>query len=140
MEKLETSRVCVDTDIIIDYLRGRNENQEILPALIGKYEVHISPVSIYELYYGGYYSGKLKPVEDVLAMLIPFDWTPEDSKKSAQIHAALSKAGSTLNIKDILVAGSCFTRVIPLITRNILHFRKIKGLKVIEGTTFLKNK
>ena len=139
MERLETSRVCVDTDIIIDYLRGRNENQEILPALIGKYEVYISPVSIYELYYGGYYSGKLKPVEDVLAMLIPFDWTPEDSKKSAQIHVTLSKAGKTLNIKDILVAGPCLTRTIPLITRNILHFRKIKGLKVIEGTKFLKN-
>ncbi len=43
MEKLETSRVCVDTDIIIDYLRGRNENQEILPTLIGKFEVYISP-------------------------------------------------------------------------------------------------
>jgi tRNA(fMet)-specific endonuclease VapC len=139
MERLETSRVCVDTDIIIDYLRGRNENQEILPALIGKYEVYISPVSIYELYYGGYYSGKLKPVEDVLAILIPFDWTPEDSKKSAQIHVTLTKAGKTSNIKDILVAGPCLTRNIPLITRNILHFRKIKGLKVIEGTTFLKN-
>ena len=139
MERLETSRVCVDTDIIIDYLRGRNENQEILPALIEKYEVYISPVSIYELYYGGYYSGKLKPVEDVLAILIPFDWTPEDSKKSAQIHVTLSKAGKTLNIKDILVAGPCLTRTIPLITRNILHFRKIKGLKVIEGTKFLKN-
>lgn len=139
MEKLETSRVCVDTDIIIDYLRGRNENQEILPTLIGKYEVYISPVSIYELYYGGYYSGKLKPVEDVLAILIPFDWTPEDSKRAAQVHVTLSKAGKTLNIKDILVAGPCLTRAIPLITRNILHFKKIKGLKVIDGTKFLKD-
>jgi hypothetical protein len=33
MEKLETVRVCIDTDIVIDYLRGRNENQEILPVL-----------------------------------------------------------------------------------------------------------
>lgn len=136
---METFRVCVDTDIIIDYLRGRNENQEILPTLIRKYEVYISQVSIYELYYGGYYSGKLKPVEDVLAMLIPFDWTPEDSKKAAQSHVTLSKAGKTLNIKDIFVAGPCLTRGIPIITRNINHFKKIKGLKVIDGTKFLKS-
>lgn len=139
MEKLETARVCIDTDIVIDYLRGRNENQEILPILIGKYEVFISPVSIYELYYGGYYSGKLKPVEDVLAKLIPIDRTPEDSKKAAQIHVTLSRSGETLNVKDVLIAGPCLSRSIPLITRNISHFRKIKGLKVIDGTKFLRD-
>jgi predicted nucleic acid-binding protein len=72
-----------------------------------------------------------------LAILIPFDWTPEDSKNAAQIHVTLSKAGKTLNIKDILVAGPCLTRAIPLITRNILHFKKIKDLKVIDGKKFL---
>ncbi len=71
-------------------------------------------------------------------MLIPFDWTPEDSKKAAQIHVTLSKTGKTLNIKDILVAGPCLTRAVPLITRNSFHFGKIKGLKVIDGTKFVK--
>ena len=41
----------------------------LIAAIIEKYDVHISPISVYELYYGGYYSGKLKPVEDVLAMM-----------------------------------------------------------------------
>lgn len=66
---MEPRNVCVDTDVVIDYLRGRNKNQDILPAVIKKHEVYISPVSVYELYYGGYYSGKLKPVDDVLTMM-----------------------------------------------------------------------
>lgn len=134
---MEALKVCVDTDIIIDYLRGRNENQDILPHLIAKHDVYISPVSVYELYYGGYYSGKIKPVEDVLAMLTPFDWSIEDSKKAAQIHALLSKSGETLNVKDILIAGPCLSRAIPLVTRNVSHFDRIKGLKVIDGSKYI---
>ncbi len=135
---METLKVCVDTDIVIDYLRGMNENQDILPILIAKYDVNISPVSVYELYYGGYYSGRVKPIEDVLTMMTPFDWTIEDSKKAAQIHAVLSKTGETLSVKDILVAGLCVSRSIPLITRNVSHFSKIKGLKTIDGIKYLK--
>ncbi|MEW6419971.1 MAG: type II toxin-antitoxin system VapC family toxin [Nitrospirota bacterium] len=136
---METLKVCVDTDIVIDYLRGRNENQDILPNLIAKHDVYISPVSVYELYYGGYYSGRVKPVEDVLAMMTPFDWTTEDSKKAAQIHVTLSKAGETLSVKDVLIAGLCVSRAVPLVTRNILHFKRIKGLKVIDGVEYLKS-
>jgi tRNA(fMet)-specific endonuclease VapC len=136
VERLDTPRVCVDTDIIIDYLRGRNENQEILPILTEKYEVYISPVSIYELYYGGYYSGKLKPVEDVLAMLIPFDWTPEDSKKAAQIHVTLSKAGKTLNIKDIFVAGPCITGLFPLLPEILCIFGRLRASRLLMEQSF----
>ena len=134
---METGSICVDTDIVIDYLRGKHENQKILPAIIEKYNVHISPISVYELYYGGYYSGKLKPVEDVLAMMNTFDWTLEDSKKSAQLHASLSKAGEALSVKDVLIGGLCLSRSVPLITRNVEHFKRIKGLKVIDGTKYL---
>ena len=137
---METRNVCIDTDVVIDYLRGKNKNQDILPAIIKKHGVYISPVSVYELYYGGYYSGKLKPVDAVLAMMMPFDWTVEDSKKAAQIHALLSKAGETLSVKDVLIAGQCLSRSIPLITRNIGHFKRIKGLKVVDGTVYLDSR
>jgi predicted nucleic acid-binding protein len=75
--------------------------------------------------YGGYYSGRVKPVEDVLAMLVPLDWTVEDSKKAAQIHATLTKTGKNLNVKDVLIAGPCIARSIPLIT--------LSALSLIEG-------
>jgi len=134
---MDTAKVCVDTDIVIDYLRGRNKNEGILPELIAKHNVYISPVSIYELYYGGYYSGKVTPVDDVLAMITPFDWTAEDARKAAQIHAALSKSGETLTIKDVFSAGLCLSRTVPLVTRNVSHFNKVRGLKVIDGTKYL---
>jgi len=39
---METLKVCVDTDIVVDYLRGKNQNQDILPNLIAKHDVYIS--------------------------------------------------------------------------------------------------
>jgi len=106
--------------------------------LIEKYYVYISPISVYELYYGGFYSGKVKSVEDVLSMMTPFDWSVEDSKRAAQLHASLSKSGETLSVKDVLIAGPCIARNVPLVTRNVSHFRRIKGLKVINSTKYLR--
>ena len=70
-------------------------------------------------------------------MITSYDWTTEDSKKSAQIHAILSKVGETLNVKDVLIAGLCLSRDVPLVTRNVSHFDRIKGLKVIDGTKYI---
>lgn len=118
--------------------RGRNVNQDILPNILKKFDVCISPISVYELFYGRFYSGKLKPVEDVLEMLIPMGWTQDDSRKAAHIHATISKAGETLSVKDVLIAGLCCSRRIPIVTRNIAHFKRIKELKIIDGTNFIE--
>ena len=134
---METNQVCVDTDIVVDYLRGKGQLQHILPNLLSRYKISIAPISIYELYYGGYYSGKLKPVEDVLSVMSPMDWTLEDSKKAAQIHVALSKSGETLSVKDILIAAPCIVRSIPIVSRNILHFRRVPGLDLIDGARYV---
>jgi len=135
---METREVCVDTDIVIDYLRGSNVNQDILPNILKEFDVYISPISVYELFYGGFYSGKLESVEDVLDMLIPMGWTQDDSRKAAHIHVTISKAGEKLSVKDILIAGVCCSKGVPIVTRNIAHFKRIKELKVIDGTNFLE--
>jgi predicted nucleic acid-binding protein len=68
--------------------------------------------------------------------MTPLDWTLEDSKKAAQIHVALSKAGETLGVKDILIAAPCIVRSIPIVSRNILHFKRIPDLDLIDGARF----
>jgi tRNA(fMet)-specific endonuclease VapC len=58
-------------------------------------------------------------------------------RKSAEIHAKLSKTGDSLDIKDILVAGTCIYFNLPLLTRNIKHFRRIKELSLVDVDALL---
>ncbi|MFA5032959.1 MAG: type II toxin-antitoxin system VapC family toxin [bacterium] len=123
--------ICIDTDIIIDYLKG-NAYKNILPSVLNKYLCKVTPVTVYELYYGGFYTGKIKPVEDVLACLTPIIWTEKASKESAKIHVELIKKGFSLDIRDIFIASICCTEKIPLLTRNVKHFKHIKELKLVS--------
>ena len=58
-------------------------------------------------------------------------------RKSAEIHAKLSKIGDSLDIKDILVAGTCIYFNLPLLTRNIKNFRRIKELSLVDADAML---
>lgn len=70
--------------------------------------------------------------EDVLNLFGILDCPRASIRKSAEIHAKLSKTGNSLDIKDILVAGTCIYFNLQLLTRNIKHFRRIKELSLID--------
>ena len=134
---MDSRRICVDSDVVIDYLRGKTRFQDVLPSVIEKYDCYIAPISAYELYYGGYYSGRLNKVEDVLDLFGMLDCPRASIRKLAEIHAKLSKTGNSLDVKDILVAGTCIYFKLPLLTRNIKHFRRIKELSLVDVDTLL---
>jgi len=125
---MDFRRICVDSDVVTDYLRGKTRFQEVLPSAIEKYDCYIAPISAYELYCGGYHSGRIDKVEDVLNLFGMLDCPRASIRKSAEIHAKLSKTGNSLDVKDILVAGTCIYFNLPLLTRNIKHFRRIQEL------------
>ncbi len=135
MAALET--ICVDTDIIIDYLKG-NQYKQILNILVKKYKCLVTPITVFELYYGGFYTGAIKPVEDVLTIFDLLCWTKEASKESAKIYAELIKKGARIEMRDALIAGICISQKVSLVTRNIKHFQRIKDLHTIAGSSLIK--
>lgn len=137
MATLET--VCIDTDIIIDYLKG-NQYKHILFILVKKYNCVVTPITVFELYYGGFYTGAIKPVEDVLTVFNLLHWTKEASKESAKIYAELIKKGKRIEMRDALIAGICVSQKVSIVTRNIKHFQRIKDLHTINGASLTKTK
>ena len=71
-------------------------------------------------------------MEDVLDLFGMLDCSRASIRKSAEIHAKLSKTGNSLDVKDILVAGTCVYFKLPLLTRNIKHFCRIKELLLVD--------
>ncbi|MEW6097005.1 MAG: type II toxin-antitoxin system VapC family toxin [bacterium] len=93
MEKVATQRICIDTDVIIDYLRDAPVYGDVLSWVLEEYECYVSPVTTYELYYGGFYSGKMEGVRNVLSSLTFLPWYDKSSEEAARIHVDLVKQG-----------------------------------------------
>ncbi|MGB7294212.1 MAG: type II toxin-antitoxin system VapC family toxin [Candidatus Aminicenantales bacterium] len=51
---------------------------------------------------------------------------------SGKIYTDLKAAGLTVGNQDILIAGICLAKGLPLLTRNTAHFASIKGLAIFS--------
>ncbi|MEK7812467.1 MAG: type II toxin-antitoxin system VapC family toxin [Candidatus Desantisbacteria bacterium] len=140
MEEMATQRICIDTDVIIDYLRESAIYGDVLSRVLEEYECYVSPITTYELYYGGFYSGKMEGVRDVLSSLTFLHWDDKSSEEAARIHVHLVKQGLDIGVKDILIAGMCLSSNLSLLTRNVNHFLRVPGLNVINVEDVIKNR
>jgi predicted nucleic acid-binding protein len=132
MEKMES--VCLDTDILIDHLRGKTETVEKIKELEGKYRFSTTVINSFELYYGAYKTRKRKfnvlSVDKILGRLSILQMDKDTSKFAGKILADLEGKGEIIDFRDALIASIVITRDIILFTRNIKHFSKIKGIKL----------
>ncbi|MBI2176334.1 type II toxin-antitoxin system VapC family toxin [Candidatus Woesearchaeota archaeon] len=123
----------VDTDVSIDYMKG------IAPAvnLINSLEnVHLTTITIAELFFGAYNSPKAAKHLPVLFNYVKsFDrLTPQlwDAIRFGKIKAELTKKGIVIGDEDIFNASIALSYGFTFITRNVKHYSRIKGLRVIS--------
>jgi len=123
-------RICIDTDIIIDFLRKKSPGREIFKKCIRQYECYITFITGFEVYIG-MKSERQKNIFEVILeklKLLPIDI--KTSKKSAEIVKELRKKNQEIGLMDSLIAGICVSNNIELATKNINHFKRVKGIKL----------
>ena len=54
------------------------------------------------------------------------------AKQAAEIYANLRKKGQSIGHTDCLIAGIALTNNLQLVTNNIDHFKRIKGLEIVN--------
>lgn len=124
--------IVVDTDVIIDYLKKRQPGAEFLKKAYLKYGIHVTSITVYELLYGVQKNSKENLINRLLkyVTVIPFD--DAAAKRAAAIHYALRSKGIDIGVKDSFIAGICDAHNMPLLTRNIAHFKRIPSIKLIS--------
>lgn len=125
MEKL--TGLLIDSDILIDYLRGFEKARSFLVDLSRKKIFYLSVVSVVEIY-SGRETRDQKRRERIDAFLQNFE--------IIKLEALVAKSAGELRrdyqkpFADMIIAATALTYNIPLATRNIRHFQGIKSLKV----------
>lgn len=130
-----------DTTFLIDLLNG-DKGAETLAHKVDEERslAAISAITVHEYLLGVYlaHAGE-KALEDKLSSarkdferfeVIPL--TRETIEVSARIHASLIGEGRQIGINDVYIAATAIKFNLTLVTRNRLHFERIKGLN-LEG-------
>ena len=133
---MESNRTIIDTDILIDFLRNRNEVVTLVTQLEEKKTLlSTTTINAFELYYGVHKSKQftqtLQATKKLLDRLVILSLTPRSAQKAGHIYAELELKGQPIGLRDTFIAAIALTRRCSVATRNTEHFKKVKGLSVI---------
>lgn len=119
--------LLVDTNIIIDYLHG---NRETFESLTGKkIKIYYSIVTRKELLlFPGISSRETATIHKILRTLRPIRIDPHIAEATSYLLTAYKK--HRLSMPDAVIAATAWVKKMPLLTRNIKHFRFIKEIAV----------
>jgi tRNA(fMet)-specific endonuclease VapC len=124
----------IDSDVIINYLRGKKEYSEIVKSLDS--ELSTTILNIFELYNGAYKSTNVQKNIDLVSSVINslriLDLDNESTQIAARISSELEKTGNSLPEMDVLIASISIRNNCILVTGNKKHFSRIKGIKILE--------
>ncbi len=98
---------------------------------VGIDECKISDVTIAELFFGAFKSGRKKHFDDVIDIVNLFEQYPIRSlKKYGEIRWILEKKGKPIGDMDMLIAATALEENLIVVTGNVDHFSRIPGLKI----------
>lgn len=125
----------IDTDFVVDYLKGKPESVKVLTSLINE-GLAISIITYGEIYEGIYFGrdpksqerGFLQFLRGVGVLLL----NRAVMKNFALIRGNLRKKGEIIGDPDIMIAATASENELILLTRNKKDFQKIAGLELFS--------
>lgn len=97
----------------------------------------MSIINLAELFYGAYrsedISKSLQKIDALFSLGIKVaNLNSQVIEKYAQLKVSLEIKGQKLDEFDLLIAATALVNNLIIVTRNLGHFKRIKGLKIAE--------
>lgn len=126
---------CLDTDFLIALLRKDESALEKLRDLADRAEVlSTTPINACELFKGARLSlrppPKVRKVTELLAKLRLLDVPIEACEIFGRTSSELISSGQDIGDIDTLIASIALASNEPLVTKNVTHFQRVRGLLI----------
>lgn len=127
--------VLIDTDLLIDLERGEASVESVLGEQAGT----ISVITVSELLHGvlraegAARTRRRAFVEHVLAGVEAIPITQPVARVHADIWSGLATRGEQVGAHDLWIAATAVAHGLAIATRNIAHFERIPGLRLLSG-------
>lgn len=122
--------VVVDTDLIIDFLRGSGQGVAMVRDLLVDRRLRMTAVTAFELRLGTDFLRRGHEIPRLLTgRTIPMDLA--SALMAAEVYSDLKASGRQIGMADCLTAGTCIRHNMPLATRNNAHFNRVDTLELL---------
>lgn len=123
--------VVADTDLIIDFLRGRGPGARLTRELLVDRRLRLTAVTGFELRVGADFLDRREQILRLFrSRTVALDLA--SALRAGEVAAELNRAGSAIGFADCLQAGICLRHDLPLATRNRKHFDRVRGLQLVD--------
>jgi predicted nucleic acid-binding protein len=123
-------RQLLDTDVIIEYLRGKQQAAGFLEGLEG--ELLISAITVAELFSG---AKETQEIEALDQFILAFQVVPVDDRLARQggLIRQQYHASHGTGLADALIAATALDREAQLVTFNRRHFPMLEDVRQPYG-------
>lgn len=119
----------LDSDVLIDYLRGAGPGRDLVRALIRGAGYRVTAITAFELALGRSYRANPRPVHALLAAPL-LTLTRKAGLRGGSLLGELRRRGDAIDVRDAMQAGICLETGATLVTRNVAHFERVSGLQI----------
>ena len=125
----QASTLLMDTTVLIDVLRNRNDRRRLLASLVlSGQELATSAICVAEVY-GGMRRGEEVATRALLAGIEQIPVSAAIGERAGNLKADFRRLGQTRSIADMIVAGTALERGCALATDNQKDFQ-VPGLSL----------
>ena len=123
MSPLPSNALLLDTTVVIDILRNRNQRRAwVEQFVLAGGALAISVISIAEVY-AGLRAGEEPATRALLANLEWLAISPAIAERAGFLKAGESRQGRTHSLLDMMIAATAIEYECPLATDNQRHFQ-----------------
>lgn len=119
--QVQTVSCVVDTDVVIDFLRGRDYVRGLLDHWASRGLLGVSAVTHLEVYHG-MREGEEAATNAFLDGLVAVPVDVPVARKAGALLRELRPQGLTIGPADALIAATALTLGVPLLTNNLEHY------------------
>jgi hypothetical protein len=117
------ARFLIDTDVLIEYLRGKRQAAEYLEGIEG--ELMISAITVAELFSGVHGSNEMEALDQ---FMLAFQVVPVDDRLARQggLIRQQYHPSHGIGLADALIAATALDREAQLVTFNRRHYPMVQ--------------
>jgi tRNA(fMet)-specific endonuclease VapC len=122
--------MIADTDVLIDFLRGREPFASRVALEIESGSLKTTSVTRFELQSGARTKREVELIGGLLAAIPTLPLDADSADRAAEARRSLERSGTPIGMADSLIAGIVLANAGTLLTGNRKHFERVPGLKL----------
>lgn len=128
---MDSTRILIDTSIIIEYLRKKKKEKTRLYLLYQAYdELFVSSITVFEIFVG------LNPknetaIKQLFGGFVTLPFNDSIAKIASQEYQRLKSQNKVIELKDLFIGATAIGHSLSVATRNIDHFSRLSGVHIV---------